>query len=135
MITRPLRLLGLVLLLGVALAACRDQTPPTPGVGEPAVLSCTEACVARGQCGRLNTNQAVVLANEAGPAVRFQDRYFLEGTRVTLVEVNEREVIAARNGVPQTDTATPFPHSFFRVDDGAGEVAWVSSWCVARPPD
>lgn len=135
MTIRSLRPLALVLLLMLLIpAACRDQTPALPGVGEAAVLTCTEECGARGQCGRLNTNQLVVLANEGGPSVRLQDRFFPDGTRVTLVEVNEREVIAARNNVPLTDSATPFPHSFFRADDGAGKVAWVSSWCVIRPP-
>lgn len=136
MMSRARRPLLLVLLLAVVLAACRDQTPPPPAVGEAAVLTCTDECVARGQCGRLATNQPVVLANEGGPSVRFQDHFYADGTRVTVVDINERQLIAATDGAPvELTTATPFPHSFFRVDDGAGKVAWVSSWCVARPPN
>lgn len=123
----------MLLLAIVALSACRNQAPPPPAVGEQAILTCTESCTIHGQCGRLNNNQLVVLANEAGPAVKFQDRYFPDGTLVTLTEVNGRELIAARDGVPQTAVATPFPHNFFRVQDTGGKSAWVSSWCLARP--
>lgn len=133
MITFSVRRLSPLLLIGTLLiVACRNDPPP-PGVGEQAILSCTADCTARGQCGTLTNNQAVVLANEAGPSVKFQDRYFPNGTVVTLIEVNQRDLIAARDGVPQNASATPFPHNFFRAQDAAGKTAWVSSWCVARP--
>ncbi|MEZ4515817.1 MAG: hypothetical protein R3C44_02905 [Chloroflexota bacterium] len=127
------RRLWLLLLIVLAMAACRSQTPTLPAVGEQAVLVCSEECAARGQCGTVNNSDIVVLANEGGPAVKFQDRYFSTGTLVTLAEVSEREVIAARDGAPLTGSATPFPHSFFLAQDEGGKSAWVSSWCVARP--
>jgi hypothetical protein len=134
MTTRRARL-SLLLLLSLALAACRDGTPSIPAVGEQAVLACSDTCVAHGQCGRLATNELVVLANAGGPAVKFQDRFFPDGARVTLTEVNERELIAARNGVPLTNSATPFPHAFYLVQDAGGRSGWVSAWCIARPPN
>lgn len=128
-----LKTLTALLLVTIAVAACRDQTPTLPAVGEQAILTCSETCTSRGQCGTINGNQAVVLANAAGPAVKFQDQFFSDGTLVTLVEANDRELIAARDGAPLSDVATPFPHTFFRAQDAAGMSAWVSSWCVARP--
>lgn len=134
MITSAFRRLWPLLFIGIfVVTACRNRTPSLPGVGEQAVLTCSEECAARGQCGTLTTSQPVVLANEAGPSVKYQDRYFPEGTLVTLIEVNEREVIAARDGAPQTGSATPFLHNFYRAQDAAGKTAWVSSWCIARP--
>lgn len=128
-----LRVLVLMVAITVAAAACRDNTPSLPAVGEQVVLKCNDMCTARGQCGTVNGSQPVVLANEAGPAVRFQDRFFNDGTLVTLVEMNERSVIAAVDGAPQSDTTTPFPHAFYRAQDQAGKTAWVSSWCMERP--
>ncbi len=106
---------------------------PCPVSASKRCSTCAGECSTRGQCGLVSNDQQVVLANEAGPAVKFQDRFFPVGTLVTLIEVNERELIDARNGVPQIDSATPFPHNFYRAQDAAGKTAWVSSWCIARP--
>jgi hypothetical protein len=122
-----------MLLALLLVAGCRNRTPPLPAVGEQAVLSCSRTCSERGQCGTIVIDQPVVLANVAGPAVKFQDIFFTDGALVTVIETNDRELIAASNGVPLTDVATPFPHTFFRVQDEAGKNGWVSSWCVARP--
>ena len=87
---------------------------------------------ARGQCGRLLDERRVVLANEGRPVVKDHNRFFLHETPVVVREVSNRELIAARDGVPLTDEALPFPHIFYRVE-GEGKNAWVSEWCIARP--
>ena len=125
-------LVVLAFLMTGLLAACGgdDEVPFT--VDEPAQLTCSEECAARGQCGTLPDSSRVVLASTGGPAVTLHDRFFRDGAAVTVVEINERELIAARDNQPLTGIATPFPHTFYRVS-GEDRTAWVSEWCMARP--
>lgn len=125
---------GCILLLALVLAACRDnEPPPPPAVGEAAVLDCNDTCLARGQCGTLPTSAEVVLANQGGPAVTLHDSYFPDQSAVTVEELFDRALLPAQNGVPVSDPAQAFNHTFFRVRDAAGLTAWVAGWCVARP--
>jgi len=129
---RPTLYLLLLLALGLLLAACGGDNPPL-AVEEAAEIVCSDDCVAHGQCGRLLDDRRVVLANEGRPAVWAHNRFFLDETPVTVREVSQRELIAARDQVPLSSLeATPFPHIFYRVE-GEGKNAWVSEWCVARP--
>lgn len=109
----------------------RETGNPQFAVDEQAQTTCSNVCVDHGQCGTIDDNR-VVLAMDGGPAVTLHDRFFPEGAMVTIVEVNQRELIAAREGVPNSVEATPFPHTFYRVNS-EGKTAWVSGWCLARP--
>ncbi|MCL4802669.1 MAG: hypothetical protein KJ046_00030 [Anaerolineae bacterium] len=130
---RPTLLLTFLILATLGLlAACRGNEPSQFGVDEQAKATCSDECATRGQCGTLDKDTRVVLAMEGGPAVSLQDRFFIDGTLVTVIELSQRELIAARDGVPQSLPATPFPHTFYRVT-GEGKTAWVSEWCLARP--
>lgn len=113
------------------LTACRNENVPFT-VEEEAEATCSETCARYGQCGTLPDNQKAVLANQAGPAVSLHDRYFTEGTRVIVIEISQRDLVASRNGVPLIPDTTPFPHTFYRVNS-ADKSAWVSEWCLARP--
>jgi hypothetical protein len=73
-----------------------------------------------------------VLASDGGPAVSGHNRFFFDEALVTVVGSQQRELIAARDGVPLIAEATNFPHLFYRVSDGV-KTAWVSEWCLARP--
>lgn len=134
--SRPRRILLLALLtiaMVVLMAACRggDAENPQFIVDEQVQITCTDECVNHGQCGTVGDDQ-VALAMDGGPAVTLHDRFFPEGILVTILELSQRELIAARNGAPLTAEATPFPHTFYRVS-GEGKTAWVSEWCLARP--
>lgn len=130
---RPITLaLACCALLGL-LAACRGGDENVPfAVQEQAEIACTETCALHGQCGTLPDEQQAVLANSAGPAVTLQDRFFLEGTLVTVQEMSQRSLIGAIDGQPLIGVATEFPHLFYLVN-GEGKVAWVSEWCLQRP--
>ena len=116
------------------LAACGrgDETVPQFVVDEQVQVTCSDECAAHGQCGALVDDARVVLASEGGPAVTLHDRLFVEETLVTILELSQRELIAARDGAPLLGQATPFPHVFYRVSSES-KTAWVSEWCLARP--
>jgi hypothetical protein len=120
--------LGLILLL----VACGDDNAPF-APNDRALIACTEECAARGQCGTTDDGRRVVLANGGGPAVSLHDSLYTDGTQVVVNESTERELIAARNGVPLIGESDPFLHTFYRVSNQEGKTAWVSSWCLARP--
>lgn len=132
--SRP-RLFSLIialLALLVLLAGCRDGEDAQFAQDEQLLTTCSEECATHGQCGAMPDDTRVVLAMEGGPAVSLHDRFFTEGTTVTVVEISPRELIAARDGAPLINQATPFPHVFYRVS-GDNKTAWVSQWCLARP--
>ena len=111
----------------------RDTANTQLAVDEQVQTTCSDACVDHGQCGTIGDNR-VVLAMDGGPAVTLHDRFFPEGAIVRIVELSQRDLVAARNGVPlSTADATPFPHTFYRVSGELGKTAWVSAWCLARP--
>lgn len=119
--------MGLVILL----TACRNGE--TAFVLEEQVrIMCTEECAARGQCGTLPDGRQAILADDRGPAVSQHNRFFVHETLATIVNINERELIAAVDGVPQIAQTTPFPHLFYQVS-AEGKTAWVSQWCIERP--
>ncbi len=125
--------LPLILLLVVTalLAACGNEAAPF-AVNEQAQIACTAECADRGQCGELGDGRRAVLANEGAPAVTAQNRFFVNETPVTVLDIQPRELIAARDGVALIAEATSFPHMFYSVTDGT-KTAWVSEWCLARP--
>lgn len=122
----------LIILMVCLLAACGGAEATEYAVSEELQATCTDECAAHGQCGALDDDTRVVLGSSVGPAVTLHDRLFLEGARVVVLEMSQRQLIAARNGAPLNAEATPFPHTFYRVDE-AGKSAWVSQWCLARP--
>ncbi|MCO5179676.1 MAG: hypothetical protein KIS95_06220 [Anaerolineae bacterium] len=121
-----------IILVVCLLSACGGAETTEYAVSEEVQISCTDECAAHGQCGALDDDTRVVLGNDVGPAVSLHNRLFLDGHRVTVLELSRRELIAARNGAPLIGEATAFPHIFYRVDE-AGKTAWVSEWCLARP--
>ena len=128
---RPTLALATLFALAFYLAACRGEVVPL-AVDEQVQITCTDECADRGQCGRLLDERRAVLANEGRPVVKNHNRFFLDEALVVVREVSNRELIAARDGVPLTDEALPFPHIFYRVE-GEGKNAWVSEWCIGRP--
>lgn len=126
-------LIALLMAVVLVLAACRGDGGNSQFiVDEQVEATCSEDCANHGQCGTLTDGARVVLAMEGGPAVSLHDRFFLEGSLVTVLELSARELTAARNGVAISAEATPIPHTFYRVN-GDGKTAWVSEWCLARP--
>lgn len=126
-------LCGLLLLAGILLTACGDDLP-TFAVGDQGVVVCSDDCAAHGQCGSTSDERRVILANQAGPIIRFHDRYFPEDTIVTIRDSQPRELIAAEGGIRLED-ATPFPHTFYLIAGTVGEIektGWVSQWCLDR---
>ncbi len=131
-IRRPLLLLLLMGLAAALSVACRNGEESPLAQGDQAQITCSDECAARGQCGTLEDEQLAILAHDSGPAVTLHNRFFADETLVTVEEINTREIIAARDGVPLNSEATPFPHTFYRVT-GEGKTAWVSGWCLSRP--
>lgn len=131
---RPTLLLALLtIVMVIVLAACGgDEGTPQFVVDEQVQATCSDECASHGQCGALSGDTRAVLAMEAGPAVSLHDRFFTEGTLLTVLELNQRELISASGGAPLIGVATPFPHTFYRVT-GEGKTAWVSEWCLVRP--
>ena len=125
---------ALIILMVCLLAACGGAEATQYAVSEQVQTTCTDDCIAHGQCGALDDDTRVVLGSSVGPAVAvtLHDRLFMEGNLVMVLEMSQRELIAARNGAPLIGEATPFPHTFYRIDD-VGKTAWVSEWCLARP--
>jgi hypothetical protein len=132
-VRRRLSLTACLLLLAtiLSLVACRDRQIRF-SIDEQGVITCSDACARHGQCGVMLGDQKAVLANQGGPAVSLHDRFFNEGTVVTVVDLRERELIAARDSVPLIAQSTPFPHIFYQVNT-VDKTAWVSEWCLARP--
>lgn len=130
-LTLPLAIFSCALVL--LLAACGGDDPVRFNIDERALVTCSEICASRGQCGTLSGGQMAVLGNESGPAVDHQDRFYIDGTPVVVVERSERQLFPARNGSPLTGSSTPFPHIFYRVTNQEQKTAWVSEWCLARP--
>jgi hypothetical protein len=128
-----LTLLGCTCLLVIFLSACGGDDIVRFNIDERALIACTEECASRGQCGTLTGGQMAVLGNESGPAVDHQDRFYVDGTPVVVVERMERQLFPARNGSPLIGSSTPFPHIFYRVSSQEPKTAWVSEWCLARP--
>ncbi|MBP6016228.1 MAG: hypothetical protein KA586_05855 [Candidatus Promineofilum sp.] len=132
-LNRPVLALSILIILMVCLlTACGEAEATQYALSEQVQTTCSDECIAHGQCGALVDDTRVVLGNSGGPAVTLHDRLFLEGNLVMVLEMSQRELIAARNGAPLNAEATPFPHTFYRIDD-AGKTAWVSEWCLARP--
>lgn len=130
---RPILLLTLLILNIVGLlAACGGDETIQFAVDEQVQATCSDQCASHGQCGALEGDVRAVLAMEGGPAVSLHDRFFTDGTLVTVVEISQRELISARDGIPLLAQATPFPHLFYRVT-ADGKTAWVSEWCLVRP--
>lgn len=129
--SRRTHLALLLLALCMLAAGCRRGEPPKPQVNEQGVLQCSETCADHGQCGTLPNAKKAVLANDGGPAVSFHDRYFADKTSVLVVEINDRELLPANNGVPLPNS-TPYPHQFYRVSVPDGTMSWVSAWCIVK---
>jgi hypothetical protein len=130
---RPtLTLIVFICALIVLLVACGGNENVPFVRDEQVLVTCSEECANRGQCGVMTDERRAVLANESGPAVTLQDRFFIEGATVVVVESSQRELFAALDGAPLIAETTPFPHMFYRVS-GEGKTAWVSEWCLARP--
>jgi hypothetical protein len=128
---RPIIFVFLMLMVFSITAACRNRDDPF-AVDETVLTVCNNTCAQHGQCGQLADGRKAVLASIFGPAVSMHDRFFEDGTVVIVNESNDRELIAARDGVPLYLESTPFPHTFYRVT-AVDKTAWVSQWCLERP--
>lgn len=130
---RSLQSLVIVLAISLAAVACRGNgEKPRPQVNERGVVVCSEACANHGQCATLPTARKAVLANRGGPAVSLHDFYLPVDAVVQVTEINERQLLPAKDGSPITANTTPFPHLFYRVAASDGTAAWVSDWCIEK---
>lgn len=120
-------------IVAVLLLSRRGNNNVPFAVNDRALLACTETCAGRGQCGTLDNSRRVVLANAAGPVVKNHDRLYQDGSQAIIVDLADRELIAARNGAPLIGESDPFRHTFYLVQSQEGKTAWVSGWCLARP--
>lgn len=125
-------LAGVVLLLSGCGLLQRDAAEPAPpttgGVG---LLTCTEICAGRGQCGERDGRVKVILGNMLEPVVEpYQhDIFYDEGTAVTIVDFRDRQVVILADDLPQSAR-------FLLVrpqGSAAPRDAWVVEWCFTTP--
>lgn len=130
------RFLGLCHLVWVVVfllvAACGGGTPTATDsqalLSGQAVVTCTDQCAARGQCGVLADGQQAVLGNSFGPDTLNHDRLFIGGTAVNVVGSEVRVVQSLANA----EQRAQLPFYALALPDNS-KIAWVAGWCVASP--
>lgn len=120
------------LLAAASLTACsllaeRQFGDQTALEGE-VVITCSEACANRTQCGDSVDRGRYVFAGQAGPAVSEHDTILPVDTRATLLEP-ARQVTLEQ--VADGERLQIFFYHVALTDDT--QQGWVAGWCVATP--
>lgn len=124
-------LLGLML---VVLTAC-GLINSTPTLGSQttfapqseAVLTCSQECASRSQCGDTAEQGTVVMGGGGGPATRFHELIFPAQARVTINGSDMRTLEPLIGG-------EQFDLMFYHVTMiDSGKSGWIAGWCVAAP--
>ncbi len=106
-------------------ASLGDQVQLQPQT--EAVLTCSQECADRGQCGTLPDQSVVVLGGLTRPTTAAHDVYLMDGSRVgiNIMNITTLEVVA-------TGEQPQIP--FYNVTSfDQGKSAWVAGWCIAAP--
>ncbi|MFQ5437008.1 MAG: hypothetical protein ACE5FD_19290 [Anaerolineae bacterium] len=127
----PPLVLGLVLII---LTACnRINQQPTLGSQTTfppqteAILTCSQECAARSQCGDTVEQGTVVMGSGGGPATRFHELIFPAESRVTINGSDVRTLEPLIGG-------DQFELTFYHVTViDSGKSGWIAGWCVAAP--
>ncbi|KAA3663741.1 MAG: hypothetical protein DWQ04_09285 [Chloroflexi bacterium] len=107
-----------------------EAAQPPPEAESPAlltgnvVLSCTQACTDRGQCGTLADGRVVILGNFEGPAV-INHNLTLPADATAVIQETSTNVIET------VANPTRSEQTFYQVvlSDNS-KMGWVASWCV-----
>lgn len=128
---RPGWLLLVLTLLTVLVACGRGEEPETAVTTAAPTnsfrLSCSQECLARGQCGVAEDGRKLVLLVRNSPNVNSHDMAVAENIIVTAE--NKQNLVLVETS-SNTQLATDFYQVF--VPD-RNERAWVVSWCVTSP--
>jgi hypothetical protein len=99
----------------------------TTALSGNAILTCSTACSARGQCGTTTELGAVILGSSIAPSTRGHDVAEPEGTVATILEMRPEPVIYSATG---EETAANY---YLVTTPNQSFPAWVAGWCVAAP--
>jgi hypothetical protein len=133
-LTWALWLLLIVAVIGAGIAVWRYLSNDAPPAGEQVIISCSQECADRAQCGTTTGEQEVrvVLGGKNSPTVEANghDVFFLHGTSV---EIKERMEVTLKDA-----DGEEFTHTFDRVEfrNAIGDIAetgWIPEWCIERP--
>jgi hypothetical protein len=123
--------LSLVIALALfALSACsvlklvgeEDSEPALKNV-EEGILTCSDECRDRGQCGLDVQGNDIVLLNTTTPDVGQHDKGASSGTDVTIVKKEIQSVI-------QVSDNKTLDIPFYEIILPSGDQAWVAGWCL-----
>jgi hypothetical protein len=89
-----------------------------------AVLVCSRDCSDRGQCGVAESGTMVLLSS-AGPATTGHNMAITDGTPVTIIVEEQREVVRVATG--ELELA-----SFYQVNIPERGPGWAAGWCVGQ---
>lgn len=93
------------------------------------ILTCSQECADRGQCGESTDRGRVVLLSAGQPAVSQLDHdlAIADGAGVTIMEMRSLNVM-------ENATGFEFPVNFYRVLVHDRNVeGWVAGWCILNP--
>jgi hypothetical protein len=117
------------LLLTACLGGGEADTPatnPDPGpLSGEVLLSCSQICADRGQCGGHVDGYDVVLGGTQVPVVENHDVFFPAGVRAVVINNQLMQLQPVTN--PQA-----FNQFFYQVEYN-GVRGWVAGWCATAP--
>ncbi|MCA9917865.1 MAG: hypothetical protein KC445_07940 [Anaerolineales bacterium] len=126
---RFLPLAGLLLLIALFTACSGSGDDAAPEVVDPAAavlqtgsLTCSQTCLAQGQCGTAADGRTVILAHSGQPKLRDHDTLLADEAAVTILN---QQTLAISDAVGAISSM-----SFFNVQPTGGPASWVSGSCV-----
>lgn len=127
---RHLPLFGLLLLL-LLLTACfgageetaSEVTAPEAAAGQTGSLTCSQTCLAQGQCGTAADSSVVILAHSAQPALRDHDTLLANAAAIVIVGQQTLDVSDVTGAITSMNFWAVQPPE-------GGPTSWVSGSCV-----
>lgn len=118
---------ALVLLVACSLLNREPQLGHVTPLVDEGVLTCSQECSQRGQCGTNAELGTVVLGGSVGPVVIGHDVFFLAGETVVINRSENRTLTPVIGG-------DSFEIPFYQVGAPAqSKTGWVAGWCLAAP--